>query len=281
MLPKKLNNCWIDHLRCIRLMEAKLNHILKHLAWVTMREMEKIEGISDMQLGFRTRRTTYQAIMCIISMIDHAHQARVGFAISDTDCKSAFNCCILEIIHLGLLSKGTPDNIVTFLHNHLTKTQFNVIAGGFTSKNRYRGGSTSFRSGQGGGASSFHWNINHDITNKVLEASETQVCVICHPITWEVRLNNGIVFADNLTQFLTSSIEQRSNDTNISTLQQSVQLANNCLRASGGSFANPKWSFHHIDIYRKGTLRYVPNSRFTIQPTPTSDHQIFEHIKIT
>ena len=70
-------------------------------------------------------------------MMDHAHHARVGFAISDTDCKSAFNCCIPEIIRLGLLSNGMPGNIVTFLHNHLTKTQFNMIAGGFTSENRY------------------------------------------------------------------------------------------------------------------------------------------------
>ena len=62
-----------------------------------------------MQFGFRTKRTTYQAIMNINTMIDHAHQARVGLAISDTDCKSAFNCCIPEIIRLGLLSKGMPE----------------------------------------------------------------------------------------------------------------------------------------------------------------------------
>ena len=134
---------------------------------------------------------------------------------------------------------------------------------------------TSFGSGQGGGASGFHWTINQDIINKVLETDETQACVIRHPITGGVRTNNGIVFADDLTQISISSLEHRSNTTNISTLQKSVQLANNCLRSSGGSFSIQKCSFRHLDIDRKWTLRDVPNSQFTIQPTPTSDHQIF------
>ena len=98
MLPKKLNNCRIDSLRYIRLMEADLNQILKHIARVAIHEMERTKSISDMQFGFRTRRATYQAIMSINTMIDHAHQVRVGFTISDTNCKSAFNCCIPEII---------------------------------------------------------------------------------------------------------------------------------------------------------------------------------------
>ena len=98
MIPKKINNCCIDSLRCICLMEADLNQILKHIAQVSMREMEKTDSLSDMQFGFWAKRTTYQAVMSINTMINHAHQARVGFAISDTDCKSAFNCCIPEVI---------------------------------------------------------------------------------------------------------------------------------------------------------------------------------------
>ena len=127
--------------------------------------------------------------------------------IINSPAPSAFHCCILELIRLGLLSKGMPNSIFTFLHNHLTKTEFNVIAGGFTFKNRYRGGSTSFGSGQRGGASGFHWNINQDITNKALEVSKTQMCVIHHHITREVQSNNGIVFADDLTKTSMSSIE--------------------------------------------------------------------------
>ena len=125
--------------------------------------------------------------MSINKMIDHAHQARVGRAISDTDCKSAFDCCIPEIIWLGLLSKGMSVNTATFLHNHLTKTEFNITAGGFMSENRYGGGSTSFGSRQGGGPSGFHWTINQDIINKALETDQTQACVIryqwCHLAT--------------------------------------------------------------------------------------------------
>ena len=162
-------------------------------------------------------------------MINHTHQARVDLEISDTDCKSAFDCCILKIIRLGLLSKGMPENTATFLHNHLTNMEFNVTARGFTSEDRYGRGSTSFGSGQRGGASGFHWTINQDIINKALETDDTQACVICHPITGEVRTNNGIVFADDLAQISMSSFKHRSNATDISTPQKSAQLANNCL----------------------------------------------------
>ena len=81
MLPKKLNNCRIDSLRCILLMEADLNQEFKHIARVGMQEMERTDGFLDMQFGLQARRTTYQAIMSINTMIDHAHQARVGFVI--------------------------------------------------------------------------------------------------------------------------------------------------------------------------------------------------------
>ena len=77
-----------------------------------MHEMEKMGRFSDMQFGFLAKQTTYQAIMSIETMIDHAHQARVGLAISDTDCKSAFDCFIPEVVRLGLLSKGMPENTV-------------------------------------------------------------------------------------------------------------------------------------------------------------------------
>ena len=108
-----------------------------------MSEMEKTESFSDMQFGFRAKRTTYQEIMSINTMINHTHKARVGFAISDTDCKSVFGCCIPEVIQLGLLSKGMPENKAMFLHNHQAKTKFNLTAGGFRSENRYSGGSVA------------------------------------------------------------------------------------------------------------------------------------------
>ena len=62
VILKILNNCCIDHLYCIRLMEMDQNKILKHLTRLAMREMEKIEGFLDIKFGFRTRKTTYQAI---------------------------------------------------------------------------------------------------------------------------------------------------------------------------------------------------------------------------
>ena len=62
-----------------------------------------------------------------------------GFTILDTDCISAFDCCIPEIIQLGLLLRGWPEITATFLYNHLMNTEFNVTAGGFTPKDKYGG----------------------------------------------------------------------------------------------------------------------------------------------
>ena len=155
MLQKKLNNIDISKMRTIRLLEADLNQILKWASREMMREIEKKpDGLSDTQFGLRKHCTTHQAILSTTTMINIAHQAQVGFAIGDADCREAFDCVIPEIIRLALIAKGVPENMVRFIYSHLTQTIFQVCAGGFTSKERYGGGDRSFGSGQGGGLES-------------------------------------------------------------------------------------------------------------------------------
>ena len=55
-------------------------------------------GLSDMQFGFRKHHTTHQAILSTTLMIDIAHQAHIGFATADADCRAAFDCVIPEVI---------------------------------------------------------------------------------------------------------------------------------------------------------------------------------------
>ena len=86
-----------------------------------------------------------------------------------------------------------------FLYNHLTQVASDVHAGGFNLKERYGGEDSSFGSGKGGGASGFHWLITQDASNKALENHNIKGCVIKDPITGEMKSNNGIVFADDLT----------------------------------------------------------------------------------
>ena len=141
MLQKKLDNIDISKMRTIRLLEADLNQILKWASREMMREIEKKpDRLSDMQFGFRKHRMTHQAILSTITMIDIAHQAQIGFATADADCRAAFNCVIPEIIRLALIAKGFLENIVRFIYSHLTQTEFQVNAGGFTSDERYGGG---------------------------------------------------------------------------------------------------------------------------------------------
>ena len=59
-------------------------------------------------------------------MIDIAHQARIGFATADADCRAAFDCIIPEVIRLALLAEGDPENMVRFIYSHLTQTGFQV-----------------------------------------------------------------------------------------------------------------------------------------------------------
>ena len=89
-------------MRTIRLLEADLNQVLKWASREKMREIEKRpDGLSGMQFGFRKHRTMHQAILSKTSMIDIAHQARIGFATADADCRAAFDCVIPEIIRLA------------------------------------------------------------------------------------------------------------------------------------------------------------------------------------
>ena len=50
-----------------------------------------------MQFGFRKGKTTYQATLAVVSTMDLAALARTHIATVDTDCKSAFDCCIPEL----------------------------------------------------------------------------------------------------------------------------------------------------------------------------------------
>ena len=131
-----------------------MNQILKWASREMMREIERRpDRLSDMQFGFQKHHTTHQAILSTTSMIDIAHQARIGFATAGADCRAALDCVIPEMIRLALIAKGVPENMARFIYSHLTQTEFQVCAGGFTSEERYGGGNRSFGSGQGGGTS--------------------------------------------------------------------------------------------------------------------------------
>ena len=223
-------------MRTIRLLEADLNQILK---WASREMMKAIERrpdrLSDMQFRFRKHCTTHQAILSTTSMIGIAHQARTGFATADTDCQATFDCVIPAVIRLALIAKGAPENMVRFIYSHLTQTEFQVCAGGFTSEERYGGGDQSFGSGQGGGASGSNWVLNQDFINQALEAAESHASIIRHPTTHEISVNNGIVFADDLNQVSMDSTRKRPDAENLERLRKSAQLNNDCLRASRGS----------------------------------------------
>ena len=204
-------------------------------------------------------------------MIDIAHQARIGFATADADCRAAFDCVIPEIIRLALIAKEVPENIVRFIYSHLTQMVFQVYAGGFTSDKQYGGDDRNFSTGQGGKASGSNWVQNQDFINRALEAAESQASIIRHPITHEIATNNGIVFADDLSQVSMDATRKRSDAENLESLCKAAQLNNDCLRASGGSLNIQKCAFRHLSINNKGTCKDVPNSDLTIIPTTNSD----------
>ena len=113
--------------------------------------------------------------------------------------------------------------------HHVTQVTFDVLTGGFKSKKRYGGKDSSFGSGQGGGASGFHWVITQDASNEALENHNIKGCVIKGPITGETRSNNGIMFADDLTQIAMSNVPLCTPVTNLSTIRNITQFANNNL----------------------------------------------------
>ena len=159
------------------------------------------------------------------------------------------------MIRLALIAKGVPENMVQFIYSHLTGTEFNVCAGGFTSEERYGGADRSFGSGRGGGASGSNWVLNQNFINRAQEAAESQASIIRYPITHEISANNGLVFADDLNQVSMDSTRKRSDAENLERLRKSAQLNNDCLRASGGSLNIQKCSFRHLSINNKGSCK--------------------------
>ena len=240
-----------------------------------MREIEKLDdGLSDMQHGFRKGRNTYHSAMSIITAIDIFRQARTGFALVETDCKAAFDCCIPEIVKMSWLAKGVPAPVAEFIYNHQTQTKYDVTAGGLVSSRTYGGEDSTFGNGQGGGISADCFTVSQDITNRALEQCPVKACTIRDPISGEVKTNNGSLFADDLSISAGSNITNNSPLTNLRNLQHVTQLANDCHRASGGSFSIPKCSFRLVAITKRGQVRDHP-ATFSITPTPTSQPEHF------
>ena len=144
MLQKKPNNFNITAMRIIKIFEGDTNFLLKHIGRQAMRSIEQLEnGLSDMQHGFRKGRNTYHSAMSIITAMDIFRQACTGFALVETDCKAAFDCCIPEIVKMSWLANGVPPDTAEFIYNHQTQTRYDVTAGGLTSTHTYSGEGTA------------------------------------------------------------------------------------------------------------------------------------------
>jgi len=225
-----------------------------------MRSVEKNNGFSDMHHGFRKRRNTYHSAMSIIMATDIFRQAQTGFALVETDCKAASDCCISEIVKLSWLSKGVPPHTAELIYNHQTQTTYDVTAGGLVPSRSYGGKDTSFGNGQGGGISAPNWIASQDILNRALEKPPVQACIIRNPVTSEIRTSNGACFADDLSISSGSNITKNSPTTNINKLQHTTQLANDVHRASGGSFSFPKCSVRLVTTNKSGKLIGYPTT---------------------
>ena len=57
-------------------------------------------------------KTTYQETLAAVSVMALAALARTNIATVDTDCKSAFNCCIPELIRIKLLVMGVLSTFI-------------------------------------------------------------------------------------------------------------------------------------------------------------------------
>ena len=138
--------------------------------------------------------------MSVITAIDIFRQARTGFALVETDCMAAFNCCIPKIVKMSWLSKGVPPNTAEFVYNHQTQTTYNITAGSFVSVHSYGGTDTSSGNGQGGGISAEVWIASQDVSNCALEKCPIQACIIRNPVSGEIKTINKAGFAYNLSQ---------------------------------------------------------------------------------
>ena len=111
--------------------------------------------------------------------------------------------------------------------------------------------------------------MSQDITNRALEKCPVQACTIRDPVSGILKTSNGALFADDLSIVAGSNINNVTPINNITKLQRVTQLANNCHRASGGSFNIPKCSFRLVDINKSGKVVDHPTT-FSISPTPSS-----------
>ena len=246
-LQKKPGVYDIESMRIIRLLECDLNFMLKiKFAKHAMHSLERRpEGspLADNQYGFRPKRSTEQAILRNRISLDIAHQTSSIFATLETDCKAAFDCCDPNLVVIAHLRLGIPEILAKLMSNHLNLTKFNVRSEGRTSETLYGGPGLCFGTGQGGGGSPPNWIFLHDVTLKTLEAHPIKSCVIHDPRTGEKKSSNSNAFADDMNFASMDTTQKLSVEQVCSNLQIMGQTANDCIRASGGSFNLAKCSW--------------------------------------
>ena len=244
MLPKKIGVHNINKMRCISLLEANLNLILK--LKFSKHVMHSIEDhlsgslLADNQNDFHPNRSTDQVVLGNRISIGIAHQHCSPFATLETDCKSAFYCCDPNLTMIAHLQLGVPEILSKLMSEHLHCTTFNIRAGRITLTTHYGGPGRSFGSGQAGGASAVNWIVNQDVTNCDLEAHKIKAYTIQDPRSGEIRHRNAFMFTDDMNFLAVSTTEEQSIETICHNLNTIGQTASDCILASRGSFGLPK-----------------------------------------
>lgn len=149
-----------------------------------------------------------------------------------------------------------------------------------TSTETYGGPGHCFGTGQGGGGSTSNWTFLHDVTLRTIESHETQCCVIHDPSTGVQQSRNSNAFADDMNVLSMNTTRKLSMEKICEDIRRIGQRANDCIRASGGSFNLQKCSWRcSVPIKYQGKADVTEIHReLEIIPSPGSPSEIIPRL---
>ena len=126
---KKKGDFHVDTMRCIQLMDAKLNMMNKHVGRRTLVHAEKAKAVAKDHYGSRKHHDSRKAVLNKVLLNDIIRQKRIAAALGMNDVRGCYDRIVHSIAILVLMSFGVAGGTAQAMFKVLQEAEHHVKMG--------------------------------------------------------------------------------------------------------------------------------------------------------
>ena len=265
MIPKKASSTRVDKQRIIHLWEADANANFKILARKAMAAGERNNMLAREQYGSRKDLSAQALCLTKRLVFDVSRQQRLPIALCANDARQCYDRIVHGPAALALRRLGAPkqpvESMFAMIQNlqHCVRTAFGDSDKFYDSHTLLSGQPARVPIqgiGQGNGCGPATWAAISSVLLEALRRNERGL-LLRSAIGKNQFLYTGFAFVDDTDTFESARPDDLVPTAVITRLQESIDLWEGCLSATGGAL-NPAKSFWSLAAYKwvRGELRY-------------------------